>query len=143
MAQRRILRAIFFKRKYDSLVNVLQQNKILSVFELYLVELIKELLRQFQKKSPTNFLPQLETNGSRSITTRYQRNHFLPLARGRTLIKRKCLQNALCKNYNWLSHFNLLPCDMHLMTKSQIHTYIKKLERLYIVDNYQLLKLFF
>ena len=31
---------------------------------------------------------------------------------------------------------------MHLMTKSQLHTYIKKLERLYIVDNYQLLKLF-
>ena len=136
MAQGRILRAIFFKRKYDSLVNVLQQNKILSVFELYLVELIKELLRQFQKKSPTNFLPQLETNGSRSITTRYQRNHFLPLARGRTLNKRKCLQNALCESYNWLSQFNLLPCDMHLMTKSQIHTYIKKLERLYIVDNY-------
>ena len=126
MAQRRILRAIFFKRKYDSLVNVLQKNNILSVFELYLVELIKELFKQFQNKSPTSFLPQLETNVSRSITTRYQKNHSLPLARGRTLIKRKCLQNALCKSYNWLGQFNLLPCDMHLMTKSQIHTYIKK-----------------
>ena len=105
MAQRRILRAFFFKRKYDYLVNVLQQNKIISVFELFLVELIKE--SKFQKKSPTNFLPQLETNVSRSITTRYQRNHSLPLARGRTLIKRKCLQNALCKSYKWLSQLNL------------------------------------
>ena len=95
MAQRRILRAIFFKRKYDSLVKVLQQNKILSVFELYVVELIKELFRQFQKKSPTILLPQLETNGSRSITTRNQRNHSLPLAKGRTLIKRKCTLQKL------------------------------------------------
>ena len=47
MAQRRILRAIFFKRKCNSLVNVLQQNKLLSVFELYLVDIIKALLGQF------------------------------------------------------------------------------------------------
>ena len=31
MAQRRILRPIFFKQKYDSLVNILQQNQFLSV----------------------------------------------------------------------------------------------------------------
>ena len=64
-----------------------------------------------------------------------------PLARGRTLIKRKCFQNALCKSYNWFSQFSLLPRDMHSMTKSQKQTYIKRLEKLFIVDNYQLFKL--
>ena len=88
MTQRRILRVIFFKRKYYSLVDTLQHNQILSVFELYLVELIEKLFRQFQK-NPTIFLPQLEFTVISSITTRFQRSHSLPLARGRTLIKRK------------------------------------------------------
>ena len=76
MAQRRILRAIFFKRKYDSLVNIIQQNQILSVFELYLVELIRELLRQF-KKYPTIFLPQLKLIVNRSITTKVSEELFI------------------------------------------------------------------
>ena len=46
MAQRRTLRAVFFKKKYDSLENILVQNKPFSVFELFLVEL-KEISDNF------------------------------------------------------------------------------------------------
>ena len=34
-AQRRILRATFFKKKFESLRNILFDNKIFTVFELY------------------------------------------------------------------------------------------------------------
>ena len=44
--QRRILRAIFFKTKMDSLSDVLADNKILTVFELFILEIIRELFRE-------------------------------------------------------------------------------------------------
>ena len=42
-AQRRILRAIFFKKKFDSLRDILLDNKIFTVYELYTLEIVKEL----------------------------------------------------------------------------------------------------
>ena len=56
MAQRRILRGIFFKKKYDSISNILRRNGVLTVFELYIVEVMKELFRQLQSKSPNLLL---------------------------------------------------------------------------------------
>ena len=35
-----------FKQKIDSLQEILQRNKVLTVFELFLVENVKELFRQ-------------------------------------------------------------------------------------------------
>ena len=45
-AQRRILRAIFIKKKFDSLPDLLRTDEILTVFELFVLENIKELFRQ-------------------------------------------------------------------------------------------------
>ena len=44
MAQRRIMRAIFFKKKMDSITDVLREKRILTVYELYFAELLKELI---------------------------------------------------------------------------------------------------
>ena len=42
-AQRRILREIFFQKKFDSLRDILLDNKIFTVYELYTLEIVKEL----------------------------------------------------------------------------------------------------
>ena len=44
--QREILFAKFFKRKFESLEKVFADNKVLTVFELFLVEILKEFVRQ-------------------------------------------------------------------------------------------------
>ena len=44
MAQRRIMRAIFFKKKMDSITDVLREKRNLTVYELYFAELLKELI---------------------------------------------------------------------------------------------------
>ena len=49
--QRRILRAIFFK-KMILCKNVFAGNKILTVFELFMVEILRELFRQLRSESP-------------------------------------------------------------------------------------------
>ena len=48
-AQQRIIRAIFFKKKSDSLQEILQRSKILTVYEIFIVENVKELFRQLRQ----------------------------------------------------------------------------------------------
>ena len=48
-AQRRNIRAIFLKKQIDSPQEILQRNKIPTVFELFLVENEKEIFRQLRQ----------------------------------------------------------------------------------------------
>ena len=50
--QRKIIRAIFFRKKYESLGLTLIDNKIYTVYELYVIELVKELFKQIRSESP-------------------------------------------------------------------------------------------
>ena len=76
LAQRRIMRTIFFKKKMDSITDVLRETGILTVFELYLEELLKELFRQLRSEAPNTYLP--ETLKSNSTNTRGKTKGILP-----------------------------------------------------------------
>ena len=80
MAQRRILRAFFFKKNYDSEL-FLFKTKIFTVFELFL-ELVKEFFRQLQSQSPTKFLPEMNSNADSKPVTMCNLKGFLFLCRG-------------------------------------------------------------
>ena len=88
-AQKRILRAILFKKKFDSLRNDRLEYKFFTVFELYCLEVIEELFRQLQLASPSNFL-QSDNVTNNSYNTRSKEKGLLRLHTSRTLIK----QNA-------------------------------------------------
>ena len=55
-AQRRNLNAIFFMQRTDSLREIFAKEDFLTVFEMFLVELIKELFKQIRLKSPSQLL---------------------------------------------------------------------------------------
>ena len=57
-AQRRIIRAIFFKKRSESISNLLLENKVLTVFELYMEELVKALFKQLRNETPQKFFPE-------------------------------------------------------------------------------------
>ena len=44
-AQRIIVRAIFFKNRFEFIANLFLENKVLTVFEIYMEELVKELFQ--------------------------------------------------------------------------------------------------
>ena len=50
-AQRRIFRALFF-RKNPNLQNIIADKKFLTVYEMYISELVVELFRQLRGNSP-------------------------------------------------------------------------------------------
>ena len=57
-AQRRNIRASFFKKRFKSIANLLLENKVLTVFELFMEELVKELFKQLRNETPQNVFPE-------------------------------------------------------------------------------------
>ena len=55
-AQRKILRVFFYKMRCDSLQNIYERHNIITVHELYVVELVRELFRQLRGMSPFDFV---------------------------------------------------------------------------------------
>ena len=57
-AQQKIIRAIFFKKRFKSIANFLLENKGLLVFKLYMEELVKELFKQLRDETPQKCFPE-------------------------------------------------------------------------------------
>ena len=75
-AERPILRAIFFMHRTDSLGEILTKECVLTVFELFLVELIKELFKQIRLESPSQLLD-LGNTHENIHSTRFRRKQLL------------------------------------------------------------------
>ena len=61
IAQRRIMRASFFKKQKDSITDVLLEQGILTVYEKYFAELSKELFRHIRSEAPITVYRKLWT----------------------------------------------------------------------------------
>ena len=141
MAQRRIMRTIFFKKKMDCITDVLREKGILTVYEFYFAELLKKLFRQLQSEAPNTYLP--VTLNSNSTDTGGKTKGLLPPIYSRTLTKKKALANVFRKTFNWLTELKLLPTNLKNMTRPQVGQYVRNLISLYVVDNRHLFSLFY
>ena len=95
-AQRRKLRATFSKKKIDSRVNVLADNKTLNVLELFLVEVIQKLFKQIPKKSSLEV--SLTFTAGKSINTRRTVKGLLDVPCSRTIVKAKIVVEYYSKS---------------------------------------------
>ena len=140
-AQRRIIRAIFFKKRSKSILSLLLENKVLTVFELYMEELVKELFKQLRNETPQKFFPEKVAEKNKPTTPWSQKGLFSSTY-CRTVVKRNSLENTLRKAFNWLKWMNLLE-NIESFSKVQLRKYTQNLTDLYIVDNKHLYSNFF
>ena len=97
------------------MVNILAEHKILNVFELFKVEVIQELFKQFREESSLEL--SLTFTIGKSITTRRTIIELLDVPYSRTMSKRKSLSNTMIRAYNWLLEFDLIPENLGDLTK--------------------------
>ena len=107
MAQGRIMRAIFFKKKMDSITDFLREKGILTVYELYLAKFLIELFRQLWSEAPNTYLP--ETLESNSTNTRGKTKGLLPSIYSWTLNKKSHLPMDYEKPTIGLLNWNCCP----------------------------------
>ena len=56
LVQKKILRTIFFKRKYEHITNVFIEYNIHTVFDIFFIQIFHETFRQLRNESPLKFL---------------------------------------------------------------------------------------
>ena len=106
--KRKIIRAIFFRKKYEYLGLTLIDNKIHTVYELYVIELVKELFKQIRSESPLQFVVPQSLTVTKKQTIWSLRGLFPPPI-SKTTKNKKSLANLLKKTYNWLKQLKQLP----------------------------------
>ena len=140
-AQRRILRAIFFKKQTDSLENVYASHNILTIHETYIAELVCELFRQLRGNSPFDFVA-----GSfipPDINTRRRKRGLLKITFSRTETKRRSLKNSIVKTYNWLKTLDLIPSNIKNLSENATKNLINGIAHNYVSNNRDLFNVYF
>ena len=140
--QRRNLQAIFFKERQDSLQEILAVNKINTVYELFINEVVSEVFREMISVSPFKLLD-FEKLPKSNTTTRWNSKGVFASIVTRTIVKKKCLTNCLIKAYNCLTELNLIPPNLINVSQEHSKKHIKVVNDLYITDNKDLFGLYF
>ena len=115
--------------------SVFADNRDLTAFELFLVEILKELFRQLKCESPRTLLQPNENPNPNYQTRLRKKNMFTPVY-SRTVNNKKSLTNRLGKEYNWILNLDLVPFSLWEMSPRKIKQLITKITSLYIIDNF-------
>ena len=99
IAQRRNIRAKFFREKNETLSDILEVNNLYTVFELYIVEVLKKLFKELRGESPLRLLQPNEPS-EKFIRNRRASKGLFPPTYNRTVASRKSLSNSFKKAYN-------------------------------------------
>ena len=98
---------------------VMQENKILNVFDCFIVELLRKLFRQLRSASPL-FL--VQPNLVHDPWSQISKNLFAPL-HNRTVTNKKPLTNVLQKAYIWFKKWYSIPFPFWKMSSQQLKYY--------------------
>ena len=140
-AQRRILRALYFKTKCHSLSQIYSTNCLSNVYEMFVHEVFIEVFKQIRGESPNEFL-KFNYNHHDYNTTR-KRKGLLPALSKRTVLKERSLKNVLTKAYNWLKLMSMIPEDIKRYSKQKDKMHLYKIRISYILDGKELFDMFY
>ena len=139
--QRRIIRAIFYLRKTDSLEHIIQVNKLFTVFELHVREVFREVftnLRQGTFWTKYNF-----TSDSSQKQTRSVSKGKLKMISSRSNVRKHSIANKVVKAYNILQECDLDVTKYRDLSEGAFRVFFKKFFENYIVGASDLIDLFF
>ena len=139
--QRRILRALCFRKRQDSLQETNAVNKINTVYELFMNEVVSEVLEEMRSDSPLKLIDFEELPKS-NTATRWNSKGVFASTVSRSVVKKKCLASSSMKAFIWLTESNLIPPTLleprAILKKNRI-----LVNDLYITDNKELFSVYF
>lgn len=131
--QKRILRAIFFKRPSDSMQKIIDEFKIPTVFDLLIREIINLVFLHLRGQYPLKILNNSHQT-ERRITRQSIKGLMVPIS-AKTEAKRKSIEVKSLKAYNFLTVNNLIPENLKDMRDSAYKRFSKSFFETYILGN--------
>ena len=117
--QGRILRVIFHRNKYDSMNEMLFENKINTMCDLFINVVVLEVFRELRLESPLKFL-NFEGKLTFHREARWNFKGFFPPINARCMRNEKSLANFSMTAFNWLKELNFIPSQMKMITVRQL-----------------------
>lgn len=121
---------------------ILSKNKINTIYELFIKEIVHEVFRELRKDSPLQLLNLEERLIFQRETRWNSKGLFQPII-ARTLKNKKSLTNSLMIAYNWLKTLDLIPSQIETLSETQLKKHLNLINELYIVDNKDLFSLYY
>ena len=113
LCQRKILRAIFYRKRTDSLQHYYRKHKILTVFDLHFPELLKETVEEIAKRSPCSFID-LENVSSCKYHTRNPKKGLIRQVKFNNAALGNSLRLRPTKTYKFCKSNYLFPSDIEI-----------------------------
>ena len=140
LVQKKILRTIFFKRKYEHITNVFIEYMFTPFFDLFFIQIFHETFRQLRNDSPLKFSIRDKTS---TMKTRSKSKGLLILPALRTTKMKNYYSLIVINAYNFLIDNKLIPNNFNVMIEVGFKSFFKKLSRLYLIDNESMFSLFY
>ena len=137
----RILGVIFYKKRCDCLQKIYERHKILTVHELYVVELVRELFRQHRGKSSFDFVS--GNHIPANVNNRRKAKGLLTITYSRTILQRCSLKNTIVRTYNWLRTLDLLPSNLTTLSESSVKSIIANIAINSVSNNSEVFSIYF
>ena len=127
LAQKKIIRTIFFLEKYDRVSKYFSKFQLQSVHEIFISQLLSETIFQLLGKSPLKFLNLDYVKTHRS--TRSNSLGCIPLPLRKSKLPQNSVSYNIVKCYNFLMSINLLPFNLNEFTDKQKKDFYVKLKK--------------
>ena len=141
MCPRKILRAIFCRKWTDNLQHYYRKHKILTVFDLHFLELLKETVEEIAKRSPCSFID-LENVSSCKYHTRNLKKGLIRQVKFNNAALENSLRLRLTKTYNFCKSNYLFPSDIEIqkMNSKQLKNLQDQIFQNYLFDSKSFLR---
>ena len=116
----------FIHKKYESLEDILRITELNTIFQLFIVDVFREIFIQLRSDEITNF-SELIVERKHQKTWRVEKK-----GSGQNILvkewKSKSIEHTLINGYNWLLKIISLPVGIETMSQGQIQDKPEKLE---------------
>ena len=120
----------------------MDENKLLTVFDLYFFEMFKYLFMELRSDKKNGFLSQIYSQKS-GPCTRSKAKGVIKVAKFSTTAKQRSVTVRIVQAFNYLKQNDLIPVSIHEMSEISCMRLYKKFFQTYLRDNQDLYKLFF
>ncbi len=141
--QKKILKFIFFRKRDDHSSDLFEHCKVLTVYELYVYELMKFVLRSINKLHSEQYLNDLFTFNTETRHTRNSTTSTLKINLCKTKIQRFSIYFRAATLYNILSNAEMLPANVRDLSVNQSMNFVHFFKEKLLIGNTELVNLVF
>ena len=141
--QKKILKFIYFRKLSDSSRDIFISNKLLTVFEFHIYELLKFVLKSLKRMHSETYLNELFEYEHSTRNTRRSTKNYLKVPSFKTQFERYSISYRCARLFNTLRKNEVLAQNIESENWQKISVTYHKFKESYLLNNEELVSYIF